>query len=122
MTDRDRHDLDARWLDGRLDRRRLLQGTAAGATALALAGWSRSASLAAQDNGAAALEVENDVEIEYWQYEFAAKVDLVNELIPEFQEANPKITIKHVNFPYDDFRTQVAASVQAGEGPDVLNV
>ncbi|MDP9358669.1 MAG: extracellular solute-binding protein [Chloroflexota bacterium] len=32
------------------------------------------------------------------------------------------MTVKHVNFPYDDFRQQVAAAVQAGEGPDVLNV
>jgi multiple sugar transport system substrate-binding protein len=62
------------------------------------------------------------VEIEYWQYELDAKTKMVNELIPEFQAANPLITIKHVNFPYDDFRQQVAAAVQAGEGPDVLNV
>jgi multiple sugar transport system substrate-binding protein len=62
------------------------------------------------------------VEIEYWQYELDAKTAMVEELIPEFQAANPLITIKHVNFPYDDFRQQVAAAVQAGEGPDVLNV
>lgn len=63
-----------------------------------------------------------EVEIEYWQYEYATKVELVNQLIPEFEAANPLIKIKHVNFPYDDFRNQVAAAVQAGEGPDVLNV
>ena len=122
MADRDQHDLQARWLGGRLDRRSLLRGSAAGAAGLALAGRVRPSVLAAQDGGAAALEVQSDVEIEYWQYEFASKVALVNELIPEFQEANPKITIKHVNFPYDDFQQQVAASVQADQGPDVLNV
>jgi multiple sugar transport system substrate-binding protein len=63
-----------------------------------------------------------EVEIEYWQYQYDTKVDLVNQLIPEFEAANPLIKIKHVNFPYDDFRNQVAAAVQAGEGPDVLNV
>jgi multiple sugar transport system substrate-binding protein len=62
------------------------------------------------------------VTIEYWQYELDAKTKIVNELIPQFQAANPNITIKHVNFPYDDFRQQVAAAVQAGQGPDVLNV
>jgi multiple sugar transport system substrate-binding protein len=122
VTDRDQHDVDARWLGGRLDRRALLRRGAAGAAGLAVAGRAGAASVAAQEGGAAALEVENAVEIEYWQYEFASKVALVNELIPEFQEANPQITIKHVNFPYDDFQQQVAASVQAGEGPDVLNV
>jgi len=66
--------------------------------------------------------VSGPVEIEYWQYEYATKTELVNQLIPEFEAANPGITVKHVNFPYDDFRQQVAAAVQAGEGPDVLNV
>jgi multiple sugar transport system substrate-binding protein len=68
------------------------------------------------------MEVSGDVEIEYWQYEFESKTTLLGELIPQFQEQNPGITVKQVNFPYDDFRQQVAAAVQAGEGPDVLNV
>ena len=68
------------------------------------------------------LKVSAPVEIEYWQYELASKTELVNQLIPEFEAANPGIKVKHVNFPYDDFRQQVAAAVQAGQGPDVLNV
>jgi len=72
--------------------------------------------------GTAVYEPKNAVTIEYWQYQFDSKVDLVNQLIPEFQKQNPKITVKHVNFPYDDFRTKVAAAVQAGQGPDSLNV
>ena len=75
-----------------------------------------------QDFGTADLEVSGPVTIQYWQYELAAKTALVDELIPEFMEANPDITVEHVIFPYDDFRQQVAAAVQAGEGPDVLNV
>jgi multiple sugar transport system substrate-binding protein len=98
----------------------LRRGTA-GAAGLAMAGTLRT-SFAAQESTPAGLEVQNDVEIEYWQYQFDSKVNLVNELIPEFQQANPKITVKHVNFPYDDFQQQVAASVQGGGGPDVLNV
>ena len=73
-------------------------------------------------SGIAEATVSGPVEIEYWQYEYETKTTLVNELIPEFEAANPGITVKHVNFPYDDFRQQVAAAVQAGEGPDVLNV
>jgi multiple sugar transport system substrate-binding protein len=103
----------------------------AGAAGLAAAG--RFGLAAAQDASPAAspvsatsaasqLTVSGPVEIEYWQYELESKTALVNELIPEFQAANPDITIKHVNFPYDDFRAQVAAAVQAGGGPDVLNV
>ena len=70
----------------------------------------------------AGLEVSGDVEIEYWQYEYESKTALVDELIPVFEEQNPGITVRHMTFPYDDFRQQVAAAVQAGEGPDVLNV
>lgn len=99
------------------------QGATPAASPVATPGASPAASpVAANPFPAASLQVSGPIEIEYWQYELNAKTALVNELIPEFQAANPNITIKHVNFPYDDFRQQVAAAVQAGEGPDVLNV
>jgi multiple sugar transport system substrate-binding protein len=110
-------------------RRNLLKAGLGTAGVIAAGGLTRSA--AAQDATPAAgagqftddsYQPAAEVEIEYWQYEYATKVDLVNQLIPEFEAANPLIKIKHVNFPYDDFRNQVAAAVQAGEGPDVLNV
>ena len=126
-------DFDPKSLLGRsLDRRSALKYGAASAGALGAARFAgagaQDASPAASpvsganDFGTADLEVGGDIEIEYWQYELPAKTELVNELIPEFEAANPGIKIKHVNFPYDDFRQQVAAAVQAGEGPDVLNV
>lgn len=73
--------------------------------------------------GSAAIpEPANEVEIEYWQYAYDSKVKLVNDLIPKFQQQHPKIKVKHVNFPYDSFQQKVQAAVQAGTGPDVLNV
>jgi multiple sugar transport system substrate-binding protein len=122
---------DSRSLFNRsLDRRTALKYGAASAGALGasrfLLAGAQDASPAAvegpQDFGTADLEISGDVEIQYWQYELAAKTALVEELIPEFEEANPGITIRHEVYPYDDFRQQVAAAVQAGEGPDVLNV
>lgn len=74
------------------------------------------------DAGAGDWEPSEPVTIEYWQYAFASKVELVDQLIPRFQEQNPMITVEHVTHPYDAFRQQVQAAVQAGEGPDVLNV
>jgi multiple sugar transport system substrate-binding protein len=111
------------------DRRTALKYGAgvAGAAALAGRGWSA----LAQDASPAAsggfdlsgMEISGDVEIEYWQYEYESKTTLVNDtLIPAFMEQNPGITVTPKSFPYDDFQTQVAAAVQAGEGPDVLNV
>lgn len=110
------------------DRRTALKTGAglAGAAALGGRGWSAMAQDASPAASAgfdlSGMEISGDVEIEYWQYEIETKTTLVEELIPQFQEQNPGITVKHVNFPYDDFQQQVAAAVQAGEGPDVLNV
>lgn len=106
---------------GRLDRRTLLRGAVAGGAAVAVVGGSTSRASAAPRRAPAVLR-QSPVTIEYWQYQLDPKVELVTELIGEFQAANPGVTVEQVNFPYDDFRQRVAAAVQAGEGPDVLNV
>ena len=62
------------------------------------------------------------VEIEYWQYTFKQRVDTMDELIRQFQAANPGITVKQVTVPYDNYRTRIAAAIPAGEGPDVTQL
>ena len=62
------------------------------------------------------------VEIEYWQYFFDARVKAMEQLIENFQAANPDITVKMTHFPYADYRTKVAAAIPAGEGPDVVQL
>ncbi|MBI1779364.1 MAG: extracellular solute-binding protein [Proteobacteria bacterium] len=62
------------------------------------------------------------VEIEYWQYTFAQRVQAIDELIKRFEAANPGIKVKHVNVPYDDFRLKIAAAIPAGQGPDVVQL
>lgn len=85
-----------------------------GFRALALATATSVAALA----GSAA----NAVEIEYWQYFYDARVKAMDQLIANFQEANPDITVKMTHFPYADYRTKVAAAIPAGEGPDVVQL
>ncbi|WP_424830187.1 extracellular solute-binding protein [Ruegeria sp.] len=63
-----------------------------------------------------------DVEIEYWQYFFDARVEAMEQLIENFEAANPGITVKMSHFPYADYRTKVAAAIPAGEGPDVVQL
>ena len=63
-----------------------------------------------------------DVEIEYWQYFFDARVSAMDQLIDNFEAANPGITVKMTHFPYADYRTKVAAAIPAGEGPDVVQL
>lgn len=62
------------------------------------------------------------VEIEYWQYFFDARVAAMDQLIENFEAANPDITVKMTHFPYADYRTKVAAAIPAGEGPDVVQL
>ena len=74
----------------------------------------------ASDMAAAADEV---IEIEYWQYNFAARVDAMDQLIAQFEEANPNIKVIHnADIPYAEFRDKIAASVPAGVGPDVATL
>ncbi|TDX75606.1 carbohydrate ABC transporter substrate-binding protein (CUT1 family) [Neorhizobium sp. R1-B] len=62
------------------------------------------------------------VEIEYWQYVFETRVKAMDQLIAEFQKANPGITVKQVTFPYADYQTRVIAANMAGQGPDVMQL
>ncbi len=62
------------------------------------------------------------VEIEYWQYFFEARITAMDQLIENFEAANPDITVKMTHFPYADYRTKVAAAIPAGQGPDVVQL
>lgn len=72
--------------------------------------------------GLGASAARADVEIEYWQYVFEARVKAMDTLIENFEKANPGITVKMTTFPYDDYRTKVAAAIPAGQGPDVVQL
>lgn len=62
------------------------------------------------------------VEIEYWQYVFETRVNAMDQLIKNFEAANPGITVKQVTFPYADYQTRVVAATMAKKGPDVLQL
>lgn len=62
------------------------------------------------------------VEIEYWQYVFESRVQAMDQLIENFEAANPDITVKHTTFPYADYQTRVVAAKAAGQGPDVVQL
>ena len=63
------------------------------------------------------------VEIEYWQYNFEARVLAMDRLIEMFEAANPNIKVVHnADVPYAEYRDKIAASVPAGVGPDVATL
>lgn len=70
----------------------------------------------------AALSAAQAVEIEYWQYVFDSRVKAMDQLIKNFEAANPGITVKHTTFPYADYQTRVVAAKLAGQGPDVAQL
>jgi len=75
---------------------------------------------AAAEESASSDEV---IEIEYWQYNFEARIDAMNQLIEMFEAENPGIKVIHnSDIPYAEFRDKIAASVPAGVGPDVATL
>lgn len=63
------------------------------------------------------------IELEYWQYNFEARITAMDQLIEMFEEEHPNISIIHnSDIPYDDFRDKIATSVPAGVGPDVVTL
>ena len=66
------------------------------------------------------------VTIEYWQYVYESKVTLVDQLIAEFEAANPGIKVVHKSFPYADYQQKLAAELAAaassGQGPNIINI
>ena len=63
-----------------------------------------------------------DVTIKYWQYEYASKVDAIDELIQKFEAENPGIKVVQETFPYDAYNQKVASAITAGQGPDIVNL
>ena len=74
--------------------------------------------------GEKAAETTDDkvVTIEYWQYFYESKIKLIDELIAEFEAANPGIKVVHKNFPYDSYEQKVAAAIASNSGPDIINL
>ncbi len=70
------------------------------------------------------LQAQDDViEIEYWQYNFGARVNAMNMLIEQFEAENPDIKVIHnSDIAYENFRDEIAASAPAGVGPDVVSL
>jgi multiple sugar transport system substrate-binding protein len=70
----------------------------------------------------ASMAAAEDVTITYWQYFYESKVNLMTDLIASFEAKNPGIKVEQVTFPYESYNQKVAASIPAGEGPDLINL
>jgi len=102
----------------------LLSACAAGSTAKPAAAPAPTSPPPAQPTAQTApATAAQRVSIEYWQYFFQSKQDLVNSLIQDFQKQNPNIEIVHNStIPYEQYQQKLAAAAPAGQGPDVVNL
>ncbi|MBF6592995.1 MAG: extracellular solute-binding protein [Thermaceae bacterium] len=68
------------------------------------------------------LALAQQTSITYWQYDFKSKVDLITDLIKQFEAQNPNIKVVQQTFPYDAYQQKVASALAAGQGPDLVNL
>lgn len=102
-------DLTAQALGRRIDRRRLVQGTAALGLSAALSGPALRRTGSAQE----------PVTVEFWNPEVEDYfLDVLGEVIADFEKANPNIKINLVNIPWGDIYPKFVAAVESGNVPD----
>ena len=65
---------------------------------------------------------QEPVTITYWQYDYETRVAAIDQLIAQFEEANPDIKVVQETYPYDAYQQRIAAALAAGQGPDVLQL
>ncbi len=62
-------------------------------------------------------------EIEFWTMQLQPKfTDYFNDLIAEFEQENPELTIKWVDVPWSAMESKILAAVSANTAPDVVNL
>lgn len=93
-----------------VNRRRLIQGAAGLAAVAAAPGLARVRPAAAQE----------EVTIVYKTHDHPPAVELNNQLIAEFQEQNPTITVEYEALPFPAYEQGLFTSFAGGEGWDVF--
>lgn len=68
-------------------------------------------------------EEKDPVTVEFWTISLQpAFTDLYNRLIAEYEEANPHVTVKWVDLPYDAVHEKLVTAIAGGTAPDVVNL
>ncbi len=113
-------------IDRTMNRRRLLQvsvgGVAAATLALPTPSAMRGAPARRLARQAAPADLAYRGEVEFWDWEFAPRQQAVEELIGQWQQTYPDITIKYTVQTYEDAGTKLLTAATAGEGPPFSNV
>jgi multiple sugar transport system substrate-binding protein len=65
---------------------------------------------------------DEKVTIEIWQHDSGGKINGIASVIEGFNELYPNVEVVQTVLPYEEYQTKIAASVPAGEGPDVVMI
>ena len=62
------------------------------------------------------------IELKFWDLRTdGAGAKMIDELIDNFEEDNPQITVKRTAFKVDDLRNTIKPAINSGEGPDIFS-
>jgi len=59
---------------------------------------------------------------DFWDWEYEPRQTYMRQLITEWQEANPGITLNYTTFPYGDLGTKLLTANEAEQNPPISNV
>ncbi|WP_114854393.1 ABC transporter substrate-binding protein [Brachybacterium sp. YJGR34] len=107
-----------------IDRRHLLAGAGAAGTALTAAACSSGQSIGGSEEPPAAAPFFGtydgpDVTITFWNGFTGGDGPYMKQLVADFTEANPAITVEQSSLEWPDLYSKVVTATDAGSGPDV---
>ncbi len=65
---------------------------------------------------------QDEVTVTFWSHTHPPMVDLNEQLIAEYMELNPNVTIEYEVIPNNQFFEKMIVSLSTGVGPDVINM
>ena len=60
--------------------------------------------------------------ISFWTHTHPPMIEVYEDLIAQYEEANPNITIDYQTIPNNEFNTKMLTSLSNGSGPDIINM
>lgn len=90
--------------------------------ALVVAGASLPAAAAVLESCGGGSSSGGNVDLTLWTHTHPPMIQLMKQLITEYQKKHPNVHIKYQQIPNDQFATKMLTSLSSGAGPDIINM
>ncbi|MEM6253651.1 MAG: sugar ABC transporter substrate-binding protein [Cyanobacteria bacterium P01_D01_bin.156] len=88
-----------------------------------MAAWAAAGVLLAVAGCGGSTEQSGKQAVEFWTMQLQPKfTDYFNQLIADFEAANPDVDVVWVDIPWADMQSKILTAVSAGTAPDVVNL